>query len=99
MGIMTRNLSTPCARAGINCWRIVPRATGKVVVEFRLHPDGRITDLNVAQNEMSDLFGLICAAGHSRPCALPSVAGGNAPRYPEGIPGRDFYFLLWDGMN
>ncbi len=38
------------------------RATspGKVVVEFRLHPNGRITDLNMAQNEVSDLLGLIC---------------------------------------
>jgi len=36
-------------------------SSGKVVVEFRLHPDGRVTDLNIVQNEMSDLFGLICA--------------------------------------
>jgi hypothetical protein len=34
--------------------------TGKVVVEFRLHPDGRVTDLSMPQNEMSELFGLIC---------------------------------------
>ena len=41
--------------------------TGKVVVEFRLHPDGRVTDLNIAQNEMSDLFGLICAQAIREP--------------------------------
>jgi outer membrane biosynthesis protein TonB len=34
--------------------------SGKVVVEFRLLPDGRITNLKIAQNEMSDLFGVIC---------------------------------------
>lgn len=33
---------------------------GKVVVEFRLHPDGRISNLKIVQNEMSDLLGLIC---------------------------------------
>jgi len=34
--------------------------SGKVVVSFRMHPDGRITNLKMAQNEMSDLLGLIC---------------------------------------
>jgi outer membrane biosynthesis protein TonB len=34
--------------------------TGRVVVEFRLLPDGRITNLQIVHNEMSDLFGLIC---------------------------------------
>jgi hypothetical protein len=41
--------------------------TGKVVVEFRLHPDGRVTDLNIVQNEMSDLFGLLCAQAIREP--------------------------------
>ena len=35
-------------------------ASGRVVVEFRLLPDGRITDLSIVRNEMSDLLGLIC---------------------------------------
>ncbi len=34
--------------------------SGKVVVEFRLLPDGRVTNLKMSQNEMSDLLGLIC---------------------------------------
>ena len=41
--------------------------TGKVVVEFRLHPNGYITDLSIVQNEMSDLFGLICAQAIREP--------------------------------
>ena len=41
--------------------------SGKVVVEFRLHPDGRITDLRMAENEMSDLLGLICAQAIREP--------------------------------
>ena len=34
--------------------------SGKVMVEFRMHPDGRITDLRIVRNEMSDLLGLLC---------------------------------------
>jgi len=37
-----------------------PEGPGKVVVSFRMHPDGRITNLSVVHNEMSDLLGLIC---------------------------------------
>ena len=33
---------------------------GKVVVEFRLLPDGRVTDLKMTVNEVSDVLGLIC---------------------------------------
>jgi len=35
-------------------------APGKVVVEFRMHPDGRITDCKVAQNEVTELLCIIC---------------------------------------
>ncbi len=34
--------------------------SGRVMVEFHMHPDGRITDLTMTRNEMSDLLGLIC---------------------------------------
>jgi outer membrane biosynthesis protein TonB len=33
---------------------------GKVVVEFRMHPDGRITNVKIDQNEVSELWGMIC---------------------------------------
>jgi outer membrane biosynthesis protein TonB len=33
---------------------------GKVVLEFRLHYDGRITDMKMSQNEVGELLGLIC---------------------------------------
>jgi hypothetical protein len=36
-------------------------------VEFRLHPDGRVTDLKIAQNEMSELLGIICQQAISDP--------------------------------
>jgi hypothetical protein len=34
--------------------------TGKVVLRFRLHPDGRISDMKMVQNEVSDLLGMTC---------------------------------------
>ena len=33
---------------------------GKVVLQFRLHYDGRITDMNVAENTAGEVLGLIC---------------------------------------
>jgi hypothetical protein len=37
-----------------------PNAPGKVILEFKLHPDGRITDMKMAQNDVSDLLGTLC---------------------------------------
>jgi hypothetical protein len=34
--------------------------TGKVVLRFRLHPDGRVSDMTVLQNEVSDLLQMAC---------------------------------------
>ena len=33
---------------------------GKVVLQFRLHYDGRITDMNMAENTTGEVLGLIC---------------------------------------
>ena len=33
---------------------------GKVVLQFRLHYDGRITDMNVAESTSSEVLSLIC---------------------------------------
>jgi outer membrane biosynthesis protein TonB len=33
---------------------------GKVVLEFRMHADGRITDLRITDNEVTDLLSIIC---------------------------------------
>ena len=33
---------------------------GKVVLRFRLHYDGRVTDMNVAENTVGEMLGLIC---------------------------------------
>ncbi|HEY3857525.1 MAG TPA: hypothetical protein VGO67_24345 [Verrucomicrobiae bacterium] len=37
-----------------------PNGSGKVVLEFRLHPDGRITDMKVGQTEVSELMTDFC---------------------------------------
>lgn len=35
-------------------------ATGKVVLRFRLHPDGSVTDMAMVQNEVTDLLATTC---------------------------------------
>ena len=40
---------------------------GKVVVEFCLHYDGRVTDVNLIENSVGDMLGLICAKAISDP--------------------------------
>jgi hypothetical protein len=34
--------------------------SGKVVLEFRLNHDGRITDMQMADNEVGDILGIVC---------------------------------------
>lgn len=34
--------------------------TGKVVLTFRLNADGRVTEMRVQENEVSDILALIC---------------------------------------
>ena len=36
------------------------RSTGKVALEFHLHPDGRITDMKVLENTVDELLCLLC---------------------------------------
>jgi hypothetical protein len=38
----------------------MPDASGKVLLEFRLHPDGRITDMKMVQNEVTEFMENIC---------------------------------------
>jgi outer membrane biosynthesis protein TonB len=59
------------------CWydlidssRLAPR-TGKVVVEFRLNYDGRITDLKVTESEVGDMLSLLCQEAIRKPAPFP----------------------------
>ncbi len=33
---------------------------GKVVLEFRMHPDGRVSEMHVVENEVGELYSLFC---------------------------------------
>jgi len=37
-----------------------PDVTGKVVLHFQLHPDGRVTEMKMVQNEVTDLLEATC---------------------------------------
>jgi hypothetical protein len=41
--------------------------TGKVVLQFTLHYDGRITDMKIAENTVGDLLGYVCEKAVSDP--------------------------------
>lgn len=38
----------------------IENAQGKVVVQFELHPDGSITEVNVAENTVGEMLSLLC---------------------------------------
>ncbi len=48
---------------------------GKVVVQFRLYPDGRVTDVNVSENSASDMMGLLCQKALTDPAPYPQWSG------------------------
>jgi hypothetical protein len=45
--------------------------TGKVVLEFRLHYDGRITDMKMNGNDVGELLGLLCERAVLDPAPFP----------------------------
>ena len=49
--------------------------SGKVVIEFRLHEDGRITDLNMTGNEVGELLALLCQRAIMDPAPYPKWPG------------------------
>lgn len=40
--------------------KIKPESTGKVVLQFYLHPDGRVTELKLLESTVSDAIGEVC---------------------------------------
>ncbi len=44
-----------------------PDVTGKVVLHFRLHPDGRISDMKMMENEVSELLETVCEQAIYKP--------------------------------
>lgn len=54
----------------IDSTRLMPR-TGKVVVVFRLHVDGTITQMTVRETEVGDMLGLLCRRAVEDPAPYP----------------------------
>jgi outer membrane biosynthesis protein TonB len=44
---------------------------GKVVVQFVLHPDGRVTDMSVSENTAGEVLGYICEKAIQDPAPFP----------------------------
>lgn len=49
--------------------------SGKVVIEFRLMYDGRVTDLRIEDNEVGDLLGILCQRAISDPAPFGEWPG------------------------
>jgi outer membrane biosynthesis protein TonB len=67
--------------------------SGKVVVEFRLMPDGQITDMKILQNEMSDLLGFLCGQAISEPAPYRRWPEDMRRDFPQGH--RDVTFTFY----
>lgn len=48
-----------------------PTPRGKVVVEFRMHFDGRVTDLKISDADVGDLYALFCQKAIQDPAPFP----------------------------
>ncbi len=59
------------------CWYILleehdgTRRPGKVVVDFKLNSDGRITDMKVQQNEVGEILSMLCQNAILKPSPYP----------------------------
>jgi hypothetical protein len=65
-------------------WRYTRLRTGKVIVRFHLHSDGRITGLDRLNNQVGETQGLVCqkAVLDPAPYARRPQASG-APEHPD----------------
>jgi outer membrane biosynthesis protein TonB len=45
---------------------------GKVVLQFVLHPDGRVTDMTTSENNAGDVLGYICQKAVLDPAPFPA---------------------------
>lgn len=66
--------------------------TGKVVLDFRLHYDGTVTDMTVAQNSVGDLLGYVCQEAVNDPA--PFAKWPSDMRFKLGD-SRDIQFTFY----
>lgn len=73
---------------------LAPRS-GKVVIEFTMHYDGRVTDIKILEQEVGEIFSLYCSKAISDPAPYPEWP--SAMRQAIGRDHRDvritFYYL------
>lgn len=67
--------------------------SGKVVVEFRIHQDGRVTDLKVVDQDVGELLSLFCRRAISDPA--PFAAWPSDMRRMVGKDYRDVRFTFY----
>ena len=70
-----------------------PPRTGKVVVEFRLYSDGRITDLKVTEEDVGDILTVFCRRAISDPA--PYAPWPSDMRRMVGKEYRDVKFTFY----
>jgi len=67
-------------------------APGRVVIDFRLHDDGRITNLRVAEKNVDDLLSYLCEQSILAPA--PFERWPKSMRESIGAPHRDVRFTF-----
>jgi hypothetical protein len=66
---------------------------GTVVLEFRLHPDGRITDMKIIENGASELLGVVCEQAILEPAPYRPWPIEMQRDIPQGF--RDLRFTFY----
>jgi outer membrane biosynthesis protein TonB len=66
---------------------------GKVVVEFRMLPDGRIVDLKMLQSEVSELYGVFCEQALREPAPYGPWPLEMQRDFPQGYRDVTFTFI------
>jgi len=66
----------------------------KVVVDFRLTYDGRITDMKIQENEAGEILGMLCQSD-PQSGSLSALAGADAPDHCEQL-ARDPVHLYYN---
>jgi hypothetical protein len=66
--------------------------SGKVVLSFRLHSDGTISDIKIKHNEVSDLLGNICVAALFVRWDFPIWTPEMRVARPDGFANLEFTF-------
>jgi hypothetical protein len=82
-GTLTGNYDWALVAAVQQCWynildeTMTPTPPGKVVVEFRLHSDGYVTDVRILETNVGEIQSLFCQRAIEKPAPFA--------RWPEGM--------------